>query len=143
MTPMIDMVFQLIAFFMVLINFTEADQNQRIHLPSSELAKPPDAPLVSPITIHVTSEGTAIMGPDELPIQGLTPLLKLEYQVLQRRGEGRAKDVTIIIRGDGVTRFGLIQEVMQICQRAGFEKFALRARQQEAVDSTVSRIQDG
>ena len=45
MTPMIDMVFQLIAFFMVLINFTEADQNQRIHLPSSELAKPPDAPL--------------------------------------------------------------------------------------------------
>ena len=38
MTPMIDMTFQLIAFFMVLINFTEADQNQAINLPSSELA---------------------------------------------------------------------------------------------------------
>ena len=44
------------------------------------------------------------MGPDELPIQGLTPLLKLEYQVLQRKGDGRAKEATIIIRGDGVTQ---------------------------------------
>ena len=28
MTPMIDMVFQLIAFFMVVVNFTEVDQNR-------------------------------------------------------------------------------------------------------------------
>ncbi len=133
MTPMIDMVFQLIAFFMVLINFTEADQNQRIHLPSSELAKPPDAPLESPITIHVTAEGTAILGPEELPIQGLTPLLRLEYQVLQRKHEGLARDVTIIVRGDEDADFGLVQEVMLLCQSVGFEKFALRARQQEAL----------
>ncbi|MDD4267587.1 MAG: biopolymer transporter ExbD, partial [Thermoguttaceae bacterium] len=67
MTPMIDMVFQLIAFFMVVINFSEADQNQRIHLPSSELAKPPDAPLESPITINVISEEIAILGAQEVP----------------------------------------------------------------------------
>ncbi|MEM1303854.1 MAG: biopolymer transporter ExbD, partial [Planctomycetota bacterium] len=30
MTPMIDMTFQLIAFFMVLINFSEVEQDQRI-----------------------------------------------------------------------------------------------------------------
>ena len=35
LTPMIDMTFQLIAFFMVLINFTEADQDERIKLPDS------------------------------------------------------------------------------------------------------------
>ena len=44
LTPMIDMTFQLIAFFMVLINFTEAEADQRVKLPESELAKPPDAP---------------------------------------------------------------------------------------------------
>jgi biopolymer transport protein ExbD len=42
MTPMIDMVFQLIAFFMVLINFSEVDYNERIALPQSELAQPPE-----------------------------------------------------------------------------------------------------
>lgn len=132
MTPMIDMVFQLIAFFMVLINFTEADQNQRIHLPSSELAKPPEVPLDSPITIHVTSDGTAIMGPNEVPLQALTRLLTIEYQVLVRKGDGGASRATIVIRGDGETQFGLIQEVVQICQNVGFEKFAFRAKQQEA-----------
>lgn len=140
MTPMIDMVFQLIAFFMVLVNFTEADQNQRIHLPSSELAKPPDAPLDTPITIHVTGDGTAIMGPNEVPIQGLTRLLTIEHQVLVRKGDGRAKEATIIIRGDGVTEFGLIQEVIQVCQDVGFEKFALRAKQQEVLSQGLSSI---
>ncbi|NLS97422.1 MAG: biopolymer transporter ExbD [Planctomycetaceae bacterium] len=139
MTPMIDMVFQLIAFFMVLVNFTEADQNQRIRLPSSELAKPPDAPLDSPITIHLTSKGTAIMGPNEVPIQDLTRLLTVEYQVLVRKSEGLASQATIIIRGDLDAQFGLIQEIMQICQNVGFEKFALRAKQQEALSRGISR----
>ncbi len=139
MTPMIDMVFQLIAFFMVLVNFTEADQNQRIRLPSSELAKPPDAPLDSPITIHVTSKGTAIMGPNEVPVEGLTRLLTVEYQVLVRKSEGLASQATIIIRGDLDSQFGLIQEVIQICQNVGFEKFALRAKQQEALSRGISR----
>jgi len=34
------------AFFMVLVNFAEVDQNQAIHLPESTLAKPPEAPPV-------------------------------------------------------------------------------------------------
>ena len=34
MTPMIDMTFQLIAFFMVLINFTQTEQNERIRAPT-------------------------------------------------------------------------------------------------------------
>ncbi len=140
MTPMIDMVFQLIAFFMVLINFTEADQNQRIRLPSSELAKPAEVPIDSPITIHVTADGTALLGTEEVPIQGLTRLLTIEYQVLVRKGDGRASQATIVIRGDGITQFGLVQEVIQICQNVGFEKFALRAKQQEALSRGISSI---
>ena len=33
MTPMIDVTFQLIAFFMFVLNFSEVDQDQRINLP--------------------------------------------------------------------------------------------------------------
>ena len=138
MTPMIDMVFQLIAFFMVVINFSEADQNQRIHLPSSELAKPPDAPLESPITINVISEEIAILGAQEVPIAGLTRLLTLEHQVLVRKGEGKAREATIIIRADGSTEHGVVQQVIQICQQVGFERFALRAKQQELVTTRLT-----
>jgi len=62
LTPMIDMTFQLIAFFMVLINFTQSEQDKRIKLPSSELAKPPDGPIDHPLTLHVTENGEGIIG---------------------------------------------------------------------------------
>ena len=42
LTPMIDMTFLLIAFFMLLINFSEVDRAEEIMLPSSMLAKPPE-----------------------------------------------------------------------------------------------------
>ena len=52
-TPMIDMVFQLIAFFMVLINFAEDNNNQTIKLPASELARPAEAPPApEPVTVY-------------------------------------------------------------------------------------------
>ncbi len=130
MTPMIDMTFQLIAFFMVLINFSEADQNVRIHLPSSELAKPPDAPVDSPITLQLTKKGTIILGPDETTLGGLQALLTREAVVI-RAGKGKVADATIIIRADREAKTGRVQEVIKVCQETGFEKFALRAKQQE------------
>ena len=42
---MIDMTFQLIAFFMLVINFSDVEQDQRVQLPASELAKPPTSSL--------------------------------------------------------------------------------------------------
>jgi len=130
MTPMIDMVFQLIAFFMVLINFSEVDQNELIRLPSSELAIPPKSPVPSPITIQVTRGGTAILGGDEVGVLALGRLLTVERQVLDRVGKS-AKEATIIIRADGDTQVGIVQEVIEVCQETGFEKFSLRAKQQE------------
>src|SRR5687767_3871237 len=85
MTPMIDMTFQLIAFFMVLINFSDAETNDRIKLPSSELAKPPDAPLETPITLQLTKEGTVLYSADEITVAGLkTPLMR-ERNLLERQ----------------------------------------------------------
>ena len=42
LTPMVDMTFQLIAFFMLIINFSEVEKSEEINLPLSELAKPPE-----------------------------------------------------------------------------------------------------
>ena len=132
MTPMIDMTFQLIAFFMVLVNFSEADQNERIRLPSSELAKPPDAPVKTPITLQVTRAGTVIFGGEDVTVDSLQPLLTREKQLLEARGDESARNATIIIRADQETKTGLVQKVIEVCQRTGFEKFALRAKHQES-----------
>jgi biopolymer transport protein ExbD len=132
MTPMIDMTFLLIAFFMVLINFTEADQNERIRLPSSELAKPPETPLQLPITLQLTKEGTVLFIGEEVPVADLKSPLRRERELLERRGDNVA-DATIIIRADADAKTGKVQELMKICQDIKFEKFALRAKQEEKV----------
>ena len=78
LTPMIDMTFQLIAFFMVLINFTQSEQNEKVKLPSSVLAKPAKAPLEFPITLHLTEDATVVVGGQETSIGGIGPFLVLE-----------------------------------------------------------------
>ena len=83
MTPMIDMTFQLIAFFMVLINFSEADQSEKIKLPKSELAKPAEKPPTSPITLQLRENGNVIMGSDEVPMANIGDLLFRERQLLE------------------------------------------------------------
>jgi biopolymer transport protein ExbD len=131
MTPMIDMTFQLIAFFMVLVNFAEVDQNERIRLPSSELAKPPDAPTKQPITLQLTKKGTVLMGGEERSIPGLKPLLLREKQVLEAMPNVGYRDATIVIRADRTAKTGRVQEVIKVCQETGFEKFVLRAKQEQ------------
>ncbi len=128
LTPMIDMTFQLIAFFMVLINFTQSEQNERIVLPDSELAKPPESPLEHPITLHLTEDGTVIIGGEEIPITGLGPYLSREANVLRLRGRPLS-DATIVIRGHRDAQTGKVQELIRECQRNNFETFALRAEE--------------
>jgi biopolymer transport protein ExbD len=128
MTPMIDMAFQLIAFFTVMINFSQTEQNTRIQLPESELAKPPDAPMEYPITIHLTKEGTAIIGGEELYLEGLRPYLVREADVLALQGRPQS-EATIIVRAHKDAKTGDVQKLIEVCQKNNFEKFALRAQE--------------
>lgn len=128
LTPMIDMTFQLIAFFMVLINFTQSEQHEQIQLPLSELAKPPEAPLDYPITLHLTEEGAVIIGGQEVSMQGLRPYLVKEANLLELR-EKPLTDATIVIRADEEAPAGEVQKLIQVCQENRFEKFALRAKE--------------
>ena len=128
LTPMIDMTFQLIAFFMVLINFSQTEQNQRIQLPDSALAKPPEAPLEHPITLHLTTEGSVIIGGEEVAIAGLGPYLSREARVLEYENK-TPSDATVIIRAHKDAQTGRVQELIKVCQENRFDQFALRAKE--------------
>ncbi len=134
MTPMIDIVFQLIAFFMVLVNFSEAEQNKLIHLPSSELAKPAEVPLKRPITLQVTRQGKVIYFGKQWEVSQsraeLGGVLANEREFMKNRGE-ETSDATIVIRADGGAKMGVIQKIITICQDNYFEKFVFKAKQEK------------
>ena len=128
LTPMIDMTFQLIAFFMVLINFAQTESNDRVQLPSSELAKPPESKIDFPIIIHVSADGTPIIGGEDYTVETLKPVLNQELSVLRADGKTSA-DANIIIRGHKDVATGKTQEIVAVCQEVGFENFLLRAKE--------------
>ena len=128
MTPMIDVTFQLIAFFMFVLNFSEVDQDQRINLPSSELAKPADVPYEQPLTIQLTDINTVLFGGDELNLGQLQSALQREAQIIRAHPTKKTDDVTVVIRADRKAKAGKVQEVIQMAQKAEFANFALRGK---------------
>jgi biopolymer transport protein ExbD len=131
MTPMIDVTFQLIAFFMFVLNFSEVDQDQRINLPLSELARPPDVAYEEPITLQLTSNETIIFAGDELTRDGLKSALLREAQIIKAHPEKKVEDVTVIIRADRLAETGKVQELIHLAQEAEFDTFALRGKQSD------------
>ena len=130
MTPMIDMTFQLITFFMFVMNFSEAEQDDRIQLPMSQLAKPVDGPIDKPITLQLTDKGSVIYAGEVIGLRDIGGYLEREKSVIIDSGK-EPNSATVIVRADADSKTGEVQEIIRICQEKGFEKFALRAQYDE------------
>ena len=130
LTPMIDVTFQLIAFFMFLINFSEIDRAEEILLPSSQLAKPPAEPPEFQILMNlepggmVKFEGQAIE-----KIELMTPIFRQEIAAAQRESVA-AEDISVIIRSHEDTPTGLVQELISVCQESELQSFSLRVKEE-------------
>lgn len=139
MTPMIDIVFQLIAFFMLVTNFDQAQADERVILPADQLAKPPKVAREDEILINIgyirNLDGEKVdpdpfifQGNNQIRIQNYGPYLKSESQLaVAKRGKEAPKEIAVIIRADSEVPFGMIQELIKEAQKYKFEKFSLKA----------------
>ena len=128
MTPMIDMTFQLIAFFMVLINFAQTEANDHVKLPSSQLVKPPEVALEFPIVLHVGRDGAIYLGGDDYTPETLVVGLRQELSVVKAEGKSPA-DANVVIRAHKDAAAGDVQEVIRVAQEQKLENFALRVKE--------------
>jgi biopolymer transport protein ExbD len=125
LTPMIDMTFQLIAFFMVLVNFSQAEQTEAIQLPSSALAKAPEEQPDHPLTINILKDGKFLLAGQEYDeIDSIT--LDQERQFAQDSNT----EVTVIIRAHKDSQTGKVQELIKKCQESNLESFVLRVKEE-------------
>ena len=141
MTPMIDIVFQLIAFFMVITNFEQTQADERVILPKDALAMPPQVKREKELTINigfirdqsgekVDPQPIIFYAGEQLRIDDFEPKLRLEAQLFKDQGTP-IEDVTVVIRADGDTPTGLVQTLIKMAQDPDikFQKFAIKARQ--------------
>ncbi|HAN99957.1 MAG TPA: biopolymer transporter ExbD [Planctomycetaceae bacterium] len=129
LTPMIDMTFQLIAFFMVLINFTKAEASDEVKLPDSDLARPPETVPDFRILVSVLADGRIMHGG---AIIDRATLLKpyLDRELLSARAQRvEVGKIKVIIRGHMNSKMGKVQEVMEVCREVGLEDFTFRVKE--------------
>lgn len=142
MTPMIDIVFQLIAFFMVITNFEQTQADERVKLPKNELAKPPEVKRENLLTLNIgynrNKSGEKIddtayvfFNGEEVPLSGMRKRLQTESKFYDAIGTP-LEDVTVQIRADAEVPIGMVQKLMQMCQEPDieFQRFALAATQE-------------
>jgi biopolymer transport protein ExbD len=134
MTPMIDIVFQLIAFFMVVINFSAVNADERIKLPVSALARPAETPPEEPLALNLDARGLVLYNGQEIPLERFGPYLQNEKQLAEYRRQAAGADklrTTVIIRAGRDIPFGRVQQLIEMCQDQGFETYSLRAKQED------------
>ncbi|MGB1929535.1 MAG: ExbD/TolR family protein [Mariniblastus sp.] len=131
LTPMIDMTFQLIAFFMLLINFSEVDRADEILLPSSVLAVPPEVRPDYQIILNLEPNGVVVFEGQKNGIDLLNPLLSRQVDAAAREGIRDPGDIAVIIRSHEDTPTGVVQELMAKCQESELQSFSLRVKNQK------------
>lgn len=128
---MIDMTFQLIAFFMLLINFSEVDRAEEISLPSSTLAIPPETRPDYQIILNINPSGTVIFeGQRYENLSDLDSVFTQEVNAAAREKVYNPGDIAVIIRSHQDTPTGLVQDLIGKCQESKLESFKLRVKEQ-------------
>lgn len=130
LTPMIDMTFQLIAFFMLLINFSEVDRAEEIVLPKSVLATPPTERPDYQVILNLDPDGSVVFAGNRYEIPTLSPVLVQEINNA-RRGRRKSvppEDIAVIIRAHEDTPTGTVQKLISKCQEEKMENFKFRVK---------------
>ncbi len=140
MTPMIDIVFQLIAFFMVITNFEQTQADERVKLPKDQLARPAEVVSPNDMVLNIgyvrDDQGNNISNlllfyaGEKYEMSEVARILSREARLLSDIDKNPAL-TTVIIRADKETPTGHIQEIIKHAQKAGFEKFSLSATQSQ------------
>ena len=126
LTPMIDVVFQLIIFFVVTVNLDQEQMNQSIKLPDSKYSREEKEKDPRQITIQVDSDGRVFIGKAPYSIKGLRIVLKNTVRMFG------ADNVPILIRGDKQSKHAHIRKVMDLCAGLGMYKIKFAGLKQEA-----------
>jgi biopolymer transport protein ExbD len=131
LTPMIDMTFNLIAFFMIVMNFSDAERADEINLPTSALAKPPDEIFDYKIILNLDRDGSVVLDGQRIAnIDLLNPLFNREVTAAQRMGK-KPEQITVIIRGHEDVETGQLQRLMAKCQENSLQIFHLRVKEKK------------
>jgi len=132
LTPILDMVFQLVTFFMLVVNFKTASVDLNLELPVIGSAMPSESSEPDVLVLNIDKNGRLLVYGEE---KNIDAYVQLEAQTALRAARlidpeaqpGSELPRTVVVRADKDTPFRLLNHVIKTCQTAGFRKFQYRA----------------
>jgi biopolymer transport protein ExbD len=119
LTPMIDIVFLLIIFFMVGTKFTELERKIGLQVPEvAELGALTPAP--EKRVVNVYQDGQISLDQEPVTLNELTNRLA--------NTRSQYKDLSVLIRGDAAGTFQRVAEVLAACKQAGIAELGISVR---------------
>ncbi|THB62463.1 MAG: biopolymer transporter ExbD [Spirochaetaceae bacterium] len=122
LVPMIDVVFQLVVFFMVSSTFI-VTPGIALNLPESSSS---ESVVVTPTVVTVISTGEYYVNQEQFDLQGLNQhFLELDGTWPQDEPRG------IVVEGDSQTSYESIVQVLDVLRRNNFRGVSLKTREAE------------
>ena len=113
LTPMVDVVFTLVIFFMVSTTFVSLESGLPVDLPQAQTAaQNSDLP-----TVTITGDGRIYLAGAEVTEASLVASLR---PILQSSGA-----TTVVMRADQTIEYGLPVRVMDLIKQAGAQRVAI------------------
>lgn len=149
MTPMIDVVFQLIIFFILITDMTQSDLEE-LRLPTAKNAveDKPDPKVVRPV-INILPDGTMINKKRHIYDPETGEMQEVErYLADQARLMPKEKDPELgvdlpknplLIRADKNSEFKYIQKIMEVCGKKGIQIWKLQLAASEDPAKVAAR----
>jgi biopolymer transport protein ExbD len=150
LTPLLDLVMQLLMFFIVNVNFVKEAVSQDIQLPISSSAKAISKGDIGSIfinqksgrnraffnSLNKTNQDRVRNAESIILVPGKDPMVPLEakgwlrdrYADLARRDPQKAKETVIHFRPDGDLELNQLFLMMDFCKTAGFKNLKIRAK---------------
>jgi biopolymer transport protein ExbD len=110
MTPMIDMVFLLLVFFMTVSTLAQADRRIELDLPESLRSDVPED-LSDRGTISLDAEGVIYLGAQALSLESMQAAMKTSLSL--------NPELRVHLRADAATPYSAIRKVLRACAEVG------------------------
>lgn len=121
-TPLIDVVFLLVIFFLVASHFARSEPTETVELPTASQTTEDENP--RRLTITVNPQGNYFVNAEQATISEIE-------EMISDGSEGDPETYAVRIRGDHQTPYTFIEPIMLICPKYGVTKFGFHVIQRE------------
>ncbi len=125
MTPMIDVTFQLIIFFLVANNMLNQENQVPVSLPKAASGRQPSDELARHVTINILADGQLLLGSQPVDVAELGR--RIDFEAGQKGAE-----LEVRIRSDRDVPYRFVEPSMTACAKSGVWKVMFAVTHKES-----------